>query len=342
MGTGYMKSAASMLWQSGSCLLSSGMEQVADRTFGLSECMAMPPNEWVAEAPALIAAYGMGLQGWDAVYWCCYDGVRFTPSLAPHIVYNIGIPPYIGQFPSIARMVHRGDVKQGAIASCSAGQHGGPETREVAVQGHDVCAGDVKEFGGASREALAVGRVVVDFTEKSQPPYLADLTQYVKDKVITSNTGQLVWDYSGAAENRAFFTVNSEGTKALVGFAPKKEFVLGDVKITVDNKFAVVLVTSLEKDRTLTNCKSALVTAIARSRNTDMRYSQSGCIVEEVGKAPIVVEPVFATVTLPRAKSVNLLDHDGRRSGKRIPVVNGQFTINGATDKTMCYEVRCE
>jgi len=342
MGTGYMKLGSSMLWKPGSCLLSSGMEQVEDRSFGLSECMSCPPNEWLAEAPALIGAYGMGLQGWDAVAWCCYDRVRFTPSLAPSIIYNIGIPPCIGQFPSVARMVHRGDIRQGEVVSRRTVSTSDLNDGKLMFKDQVPALADVKEYGGAPLEALAAGRAVVDFAEKSQPPYLADLNRYIKEKVITSNTGQLVWDYSGAEQNQAYFTVNSDGTKAVVGFLPKKEFALGDVKITVDNKFAVVFVTSLEKDKTLTNCKSVIVTAIARSRNTGMRYNKSGSIVEEVGVAPIVLEPVFATVVLPRAKSVNVLDHDGRRTGKNIPVVNGQLTINGVADKTIYYEIVCE
>jgi hypothetical protein len=341
LGTGYYRQAASMLWKPGSCLLSSGMEQVLGHTFGLSECAETPPNEWNAEAPALIGAYGMGLQGWDAVAWCGYGG--FTPSLAPHVVYNTGIPTQIGQYPSIARMVLRGDIKQGDIVSNRKVSLTDLKNGKLPFDDKLAAQGDVKEFGGgAPPETLAVGRAVVEFTEKPQAPYLADLGAYIKDRVITSNTGQLVWDYSGAERNEAFCTVNSDGTKAVVGFLPKKEFVLGDVKIAVDNKFAVVFVTSMEKDRTLANCKTAIVTAVARSRNTGMRYNQSGSVLEEAGTAPIVVEPVFATIQMPRAKSVTPLDHDGRRTSKTVAVENGRFSVNGVTDKTLYYGVSCE
>ena len=52
----------------GGGLLSSGMVQVSDRPYAFSEWATVFPNEWVLESPTIIAAYGMGLQGWDASY----------------------------------------------------------------------------------------------------------------------------------------------------------------------------------------------------------------------------------------------------------------------------------
>jgi hypothetical protein len=48
--------------------------------------------------------------------------------------------------------------------------------------------------------------------------------------VIKSVTGQLAWDTSG----QGFFTVNTPGTKAVVGFAGGKEQTLGDVKVRLE------------------------------------------------------------------------------------------------------------
>ncbi len=58
----------SMLRVPGSGHLSTGMEQVADRPFMLSEWIHVLPNEWGAEGVAVIGAYGLGLQGWDVSY----------------------------------------------------------------------------------------------------------------------------------------------------------------------------------------------------------------------------------------------------------------------------------
>jgi len=37
--------------------------------------------------------------------------------------------------------------------------------------------------------------------------------------------------------------------------------------------------------------------------------------------------------------AVNILDHDGRRTGRTLPVKDGCFTLDGAKDKAIYYEV---
>ena len=62
------------------------------------------------------------------------------------------------------------------------------------------------------------------------------------------------------------------------------------------------------------------------------------------GNCPICgmdLEPVKATVSIagrPIA-AVNVLDHDGRRTGRALPVRDGAFTLDGAKDKAIYYEV---
>ena len=63
--------------------------------------------------------------------------------------------------------------------------------------------------------------------------------------------------------------------------------------------------------------------------------------VVDNGKPPILLEPVMATITIagrPIA-AVNVLDHDGKRTAKTLAVTDGTFTIDGAQDKALYYEV---
>ncbi|HUU93595.1 MAG TPA: hypothetical protein VM238_20575 [Phycisphaerae bacterium] len=61
----------------------------------------------------------------------------------------------------------------------------------------------------------------------------------------------------------------------------------------------------------------------------------------ERGKVPIVIEPVRARITLHRQgkATVYLLDYDGRRTDRRLPVQGWSFAIDGARDKTMYDEM---
>ena len=60
----------------------------------------------------------------------------------------------------------------------------------------------------------------------------------------------------------------------------------------------------------------------------------------KAGRAPILLEPVYGSVSTKRPiASVNILDNSGQRTTKTVPVVGNKFQINGATDKTMYYEI---
>ena len=80
---------------------------------------------------------------------------------------------------------------------------------------------------------------------------------------------------------------------------------------------------------------------MARARNTGMKFSPAGTELLEKGAGPMLMEPVKATLAIRgRAlQQVNLLDHDGVRTGQTLPVTNGQFVIDGAADKTPYYEL---
>ena len=54
-----------------------------------------------------------------------------------------------------------------------------------------------------------------------------------------------------------------------------------------------------------------------------------------------MLEPVKATIGIPgrQIAAVNVLDHDGKRTGQTLDVVNGTFAIDGARDRALYYEV---
>jgi hypothetical protein len=161
--------------------------------------------------------------------------------------------------------------------------------------------------------------------------------RYRQGSDIKSVTGQLAWDTSG----QGFFTVNTPGTKAVVGFAGGKEQTLGDVKVRLETPFAALFLTALERGKDLTDGKRALLTVMARECNTGFTYFTPDPRVLKNGGPPILLEPVKATVTIGgrQVEAVNVLDHDGRRTGRTLVVTDGRFTLDGAKDKAIYYEV---
>ena len=270
-------------------LLSAGFTQVADRPFQLSEWTYLYPMDYTAEAPATLATYGLGLQGWNASYE--FESMQIGQAFSDRDnAYtsrcNTDLPTQIGQFPALARMIMRGDVQEGAVIGV---RHVSPQNlatgtfdfKETVKQhgGH----GDVKSFSGDTPiSALAAGKLVLQFTEKDTPSFIPDMSKYEQNKTIVSTTKQLTWDYTG----KGYFTVNSAGTKAVVGFAREIPLALGSVQFTVHSPFASLYFTSLDKTKDLSTAGSALLSAVARNSN-------SGCIVSLItGK---VLDPVAGT-----------------------------------------------
>jgi hypothetical protein len=333
---------ASMLTRPGSGYLGSGLEQVADRPFVLSEWIHVYPSAYAAEGPAIVAAYGMGLQGWDASYEFQSQAAKRvfgdTGGNFPWGVWEADVPTSLGQYPTLARMVHRGDVKEGEVIAVRRVGKADLDRGTFPFADKVEQRGDVKTFAGTvPGEALAAGRVVVEFADESGPPLVPDLKRYRAGSVITSATGQLAWDTAG----RGFFTVNTPGTKAVVGFAQGKERKLGDVTVTLDSPFAALVLTAAGRGEDLATGKRAILSVVARTSNTGFRYFAPDNRVLANGKPPILMEPVKATVAVAGrpVEAVHVLDHDGRRTGRTLPVADGRFTLDGAKDKAIYYEV---
>jgi hypothetical protein len=331
----------SMLGHPGSGDFSSGLQQVADRPFGMSEWIHVYPSLYSAEGPAIFAVYGMGLQGWDASYE--FQSSQIANSFSdlvgnlPWGVWNVDVPSQIGQYPALARMIMRGDVKEGEVIGVR-----NVSPRNLAEGRFDfsdrvVQQGDVKSFTGDTPEtALAAGRLLVKFTDKDEPSIFPDMAKYDQNRMIASTTKQLMWDYT----DKGYFTLNSAGTKAVVGFAQDKDLRLGNYNFTVRCPYASIFLTSLEKGKDLSQTKTALLTAVSRNSNSGYKILIVDNRMLDNGKAPILLEPVQAGITSGRAiAAVNILDLDGQRTGRTLPIKENSFEINSASEKTIYYEV---
>ena len=333
---------ASMLAMPGSGILSAGMQQVAGRPFMLSEWIHVAPTEWGVEGPAIIGAYGLGLQGWDVSYlFQNRDTGGFSDQIGRD-KWEVTTPQVLGVFPAVARQVLRGDVREAEavapryvhVPSLFEGQLG---FRDEVNQVYDVKSFDSDRVPAA---ALVVARAVVAFTATNQPTPTFDLAPYrTKDGAYVSCTRQLCW-YPGASRKDGHFMMNTPATKAVVGFAQGRVCELGDVTITPATRFAAIYVTAKTANGTLAADKDLLVVAIARARNTGMKVLDDSHLLSP-GSAPILMEPVKARIALRRlgTPTVTLLDHDGCRTEKTLPVHDGAFEIDGARDHTCYYLV---
>jgi hypothetical protein len=334
---------ASMLRRAGSGMLSSGMQQVAGRPFMFSEWIHVFPNEMGVEGPAILAAYGLGLQGWDASYmFQNKDDASFSAKIGRD-QWDVTAPQVLGVFPAVARQVYRGDVRPSDAAAVRNVHLPSLFEGKLSFDDRMTQGYDDKELDSSkvSARALAVARCVVAFTDAYAETPVFDLARHQQGGQLVSATGQLRWQEE-AGSSAGYFTMDTPGTKAVVGFAQGRKCELGVVTIEPQGRFGAIYVTAREPDRTIDTSRELLVVAVARARNTGMKFSPDGAMMLSPGRPPIVMEPVKARIAVRKQGSprVILLDHDGRITGQTIPVEDGAITIDGGRDKTPYYLIR--
>src|SRR5690606_20686671 len=172
---------------------------------------------------------------------------------------------------------------------------------------------------------------------EDEPDEIANLDAYKNDEGVLSNTGQLFW----TEENLGHFTINSDGTKGLVGFAKNKKIDLDNFTIKTDNEFAVILVSSMDPSKGLEEADRLLITTMARAKNSGMQYNEDKTELIDLGKAPLLVEAVNVELTLPEGRNfeVHILDHVGNRTGRYLNNTGRTILINGRETNAIYYEV---
>jgi hypothetical protein len=334
-------------------LLKLGGERVVGMPFTISEWANVLPNQFRLEAPPLMAFYGNELGGWDApLHFAWGDPGSFTNHLK--WMWPVNEPSTLCQYPMLAQMIRAHDLKEGPDAFIrnlsDAKTLSGQPLGDVLVR-LDISGPFEKLSGtqGASARSLAavyagaVGRTGIAFTgSQEKPDYSIDLNRYIdaEQRVIHAATGELTWDYG-----RGVVTASAPKMQAAVGFLPKETIPLPDCDITVDNPIASVLVTPLD-DAPLATSKHLLITAVGRSRNTDMAYSRGGQRLIEIGKPPVLLEGLRGSVALHRtgACTVAALDPWGYKTVDVQPVVDGDrisIPLDGKNHAAY-YEVRFE
>ncbi|MCL2710327.1 MAG: hypothetical protein FWE95_05555, partial [Planctomycetaceae bacterium] len=344
----YFEGAGSMLAIPGSGLLSTGMQQVADRPFMFSEWIHTFPNEYGAEGPAIIGAYGMGLNDWDVSFmFQNSDQGRFRERLGD--TWDVVAPQIFALFPAISRQVIRGDVKASEVVFARNVDFASLQRGEINFDDRIEQGYDVKSFSSDTTpvQALAVGRVVVDFVDEARETEVVDLSRHITlDRIFGSTTKELVW-WVGKEPQRSFIVISTPKTKALIGnivdeISGYSWEDIGTIR-SITPHFAAIYVTSLD-DLPLSESKSMLVTTIARARNTDQKLI-GGTLINR-GNSPILMEPVVCALTFSNrtdTPTVYVLDHDGRRTGATLPVVSStnsnSVRLDGRVTKAVYYEV---
>jgi hypothetical protein len=318
--------------KAGRGILSSGLWQVEDKPFLMTEWTQKPPNQWKAEIAPLMAFYGLGLQGWDAVYHFAGSRSRMGDGWPGMSSYVTETPHYLGQFPALAFAVYHGHFAEGPIVAARrlapADIFAGVDAldQEYGAIGQDK--NELLAHGRTPVEALAAGRVTLKVADGQPPAQDPDPSAWMagRTKLVRSNTGQLTWDWG-----HKVVTVHAEKTQGVIGFAAGSEYDLpGATVVEVATPFVVLLFTPLD-DRTLSESGHILITALARDKQLGTVYNADGTELLETGGPPLLLEPVQATITLKGKPltSVKVVDVYGVPTDRQVERSGNTFRIDG-------------
>ncbi|HEX5176812.1 MAG TPA: hypothetical protein VFV83_07285, partial [Chthoniobacteraceae bacterium] len=183
----------SHLAQPGGGIFSIAMKQVEQKPFGVSEWTQSPPNQWKLEAAPIMAFYGMGLHGWDSSFHFTQAGTRLGDGWPDMSSYRTDTPHYIGQFPALAFAIHKGHIKESAVAAARrlaiADLFTGSDAlhQDFTKGGYD--AKSLVDAGGVPPEFFAIGRVTVSF-DGGKPEQIDRQNYWMREpKIIRSVTG---------------------------------------------------------------------------------------------------------------------------------------------------------
>jgi hypothetical protein len=299
----------------GNLVTEKAWEQVLGMPMTVSEWNTCVPNQYSLEGPALMTAYGL-LQGWDGPLEFGYFSPDWRDRMGSGSFDLFGNPPQILQFPALATMWHRQDIREAEVVAESL----------YDSEGVFALTEDRKPVPIA---AALVGKVGYRFVEKRRDPIVRDIAKYwdAEKLVARSITGELTWDASNGV-----VTIDTPRTQAVIGFLGVGPHVLGNITVKSPTNFGALYVTAMDDRAPIRSARRLLVTAVGPAGNTGMEYETTSQMsrlgapyrhLRKAGQAPVLLESLTGEIEIQSSQAKRLkawtLDIVGKRI-KEIPL----------------------
>ncbi len=360
--------------------------KVAGKPFFCTEWGFPYPNQYRVEGPVLIAAYAclQDWDGLTATHYN-EQAVRPDEGVLRGSFKIYNDPLVFGLFPAVSLMFHRHDVAAARRLiqvgdsridsfACQSWQNlpsrflpyvsrvetnlfderyegradmvvssGLSATGDYSGVPHSIVYAnnpwrDLRNRQKGDREGLDAHAFFQEFQTKAKAWGMPELVQ--PEGQLRSDTGQLVFDYQ-----RHLLSIDTPRTQGAVGFLGGNPLELGDVSIDCQTPYCTILVSALD-DAPLESSRRVLITAVARAENTDQLWNSNQTKLLSSGKAPILAEPVVATITFRgnRQIVVHSLDATGKVVGDMPTQATaaGSVLVLGPAGKTCYYAVEAK
>ena len=324
----------------GNLVTEKAWEQVLGLPMTISEWNTCLPNQYSLEGTGLMAVYGL-LQGWDGLLEFGYFSPDWRESLGPGSFDMLANPPQILQFPAIAALWHRQDIREAELVAES-------------LYDNESVFGLDEDRKPVPIAAALIGKVGYRFVSQRREPVVKDIGAYwdADKRIARSTTGELTWNASDG-----FVTINTPRTQAAIGFLGTGPHELATVTLRSPTSFGAVYVTAMDGAAAIESARRLLVTAVGPARNTGMEYettSQTSPLgvpysrLREAGKAPALLEAVTGQIEIRSRLAGQLkvwtLDVVGNRI-REVPLAvkaNAAILDLRPEAKTVYYEIATE
>lgn len=338
----YVRNLALVNAADGGTLSRLAARRVAGMAYTVSEYNHPDPNFYAAEGFPMIAAFGR-FQKWDGIFSFTYSHSRdFEPRRLSGYFDIKGQTAKIAHGIACAALFLRGDADEAKTA--------------IAVDlPPEAERGMLHKTLTAWR--LTADNLGLDLTQSMRHAVALNLDPKIKNalpsppeesKQITSDTGQLRWDWS--IPDAGTFIADTPRTKVFTGFVRGRTFSLGEIELKIERArldWATITITAMD-GADLRSPGRILLVATGDVKNTGARIEDLGqgriTLGSRWGSEPILCEGIGAGIALPvDAARVRLyaLDEAGNRR-VAIPVADrgGRALLAiGPQYKTVWYEI---
>ena len=318
-------------------------QRVRGKPFTVTEYQHPSPNDYGAEGPLMLAAYG-ALQDWDGLWLFDYGAGNDTAGAGYfHSYFDLWQhPTKMANLMLAAAIFRRGDVqaaqKEFVLPVTT-------DTELNTIKSHGSAwsvmnsgpLGMPGKLAFASRLSMSVG---TNATGLATPPAAP------AGSVVSSDTGELTWNTTTAGKGT--LRVNTPKTRLFCGFPAGQFFDLSGVKIqpgATQLGWCTVGLT-LTSGEDFTHGGTALMVVCGEVNNTGMLWKDATrtSVGMNWGHAPVLAEVVPLTLTLPVAPErvrVFALDERGQRKGElTVGGTNGLAVIEISTNTaTIWYQI---
>ena len=301
-----------------STLIRLAQHKIKDMPFTVSEYDHPAPNEFTAEMWPMFSSFA-AFQDWDGIYHFNYGG-NYDKDFFNNFFSSSGHPLKQIYMPVAAAMFRQQAVKKGENTATL--QIPASELVPLmaafgqSVRLHGSNMDKVFAESGADEMQPLVQPVSVEWSGNTLE---LNNKMPVDEKILSTAQGQLKWFVDEKEE--AYFSINSEGAKAAIGYIGGESIDLGNVNITMnrsETNWGSICLVALD-GKTFAESNKMLLVAAARVQNQNMQWNEERTTVgTNWGHGPTLAEGISATIRIEGLTDMNVeaLDPTGATTRK--------------------------